>query len=37
MAEDDRKRLRDGGDHEEAEDGERASKNQKAIRILKKS
>jgi len=37
MAEEDRKRLRDGGHHEEAEDGERASKNQKAIRILKKS
>ena len=35
MAEEDRKRLRDGGDHDEAEDGERASKSQKAIRLLR--
>ena len=35
MAEEDRTRARDGGDHDEAEDGERASKSQKAIRLLR--
>ena len=35
MAEEDRTRARDGGDHHEAEDGERASKSQKAIRLLR--
>ena len=35
MAEKDRKRSIDGGDHDEAEDGERASKSQKAIRLLR--
>ena len=35
MAEEVRKRSRVGGDHDEAEDGERASKSQKAIRLLR--
>ena len=35
MAEKDRKRSIDGGDRDEAEDGERASKSQKAIRLLR--
>ena len=35
MAEKDRKRSIDGGDHDEADDGERATKSQKAIRLLR--